>query len=416
MTMIKRKILNDIRSHLQAPEITMIIGPRQVGKTTLMKMVERELKDAGYLTVFFNLDYEADAQYFQSQQYFLNKIKLEIGTQKGFVFIDEFQRKENAGLFLKGIYDLGLPYKFIISGSGSLGLKEKIKESLTGRKRIFELLPVSFEEFIHYKTGYAYEDRFLEFIEIEKVQIQNYLQEYLIFGGYPRVVTEEIEREKALILEEIFTSYVERDLVYLLKIDRPEIFTQLIRLLAAHIGQIIQYSNLATSLGLSLQTLKKYLWMAEQTFIIYFIRPFYSNIKKELIKSPIVYFHDLGLRNYSLRRLQSEVDPRDVSFIFQNFVFNALNEKVREKNLNLHFWRTKDKAEVDLVINKFDEIIPVEIKYISLQRSQINRSLRSFIEKYNPEQAWVINLSLEDEIQISNTKVKFLPFYKLLIF
>ncbi len=153
---IKRKILEELRKHLKKKEISFIIGPRQAGKTTVMKMLENELKRKGERTIFFNLDIEQDKEFFSSQRILLKKIELEIGKKKGFVFIDEIQRKEDAGIFLKGLYDMQLPYKFIVSGSGSTELKEKLHESLTGRKRMFELSTLSFDEFVNFKTNYKY--------------------------------------------------------------------------------------------------------------------------------------------------------------------------------------------------------------------------------------------------------------------
>ena len=151
--MIKRKLHKDLKEHLSKKEISLIIGPRQAGKTTLMMMLKEYLTKKNEATLFFNLDIGNDIFYFQSQDKLLKKIKLELGSKRGFVFIDEIQRKENAGLFLKGLFDMDLPYKFIVSGSGSLELKEKIHESLAGRKRVFELNTLSFEEFVNYKTN-----------------------------------------------------------------------------------------------------------------------------------------------------------------------------------------------------------------------------------------------------------------------
>ena len=136
--MIERTLFSELKDHLSKREISFIIGPRQAGKTTLMLLLEDYLKKKEEKTVFLNLDIESDKQFFTSQANLIKKIKLEIGEKEGFVFIDEIQRKENAGIFLKGIYDMNLPYKFIVSGSGSVELKERIHESLTGRKRIFE--------------------------------------------------------------------------------------------------------------------------------------------------------------------------------------------------------------------------------------------------------------------------------------
>jgi len=142
--MIKRTLLNKLKSHLSKREFSLIVGPRQAGKTTLMLLLQDYLKKKGEKNLFLNLDIESERIFFSSQEKLLSKIRLELGTGGGFVFIDEIQRKEDAGLFLKGLYDMRLPYKFIISGSGSIELKEKIHESLTGRKRVFELSTVAF--------------------------------------------------------------------------------------------------------------------------------------------------------------------------------------------------------------------------------------------------------------------------------
>ena len=149
--MIRRSLLKQLQKHLLSPEITLIVGPRQAGKTTLMEILRDDLRKKGAKTLFLNLDFNADLPFFDSQEKLLQRITYEMGQEKGYVFIDEIQRKEDAGLFLKGLYDRKLPYKFIVSGSGSLELKEKIHESLPGRKRLFELSTLSFEEFVNYK-------------------------------------------------------------------------------------------------------------------------------------------------------------------------------------------------------------------------------------------------------------------------
>ncbi len=118
----------------------------------------------------------------------LQKIHLELGKDGGVIFIDEIQRKENAGLFLKGLYDQDLPWKFVVSGSGSIELKEKISESLAGRKRMFELSTVSFGEFLDFKTGYRYTDKLREFFRSEPTKTDQLFREYLMYGGYPRVI------------------------------------------------------------------------------------------------------------------------------------------------------------------------------------------------------------------------------------
>ena len=187
---IKREMLEKVEDHLEKEEISLIVGARQVGKTTLMQQLKEELEGNGENTLYLSMDIQEDKTHFESQQDLIDRIELEFGEEKGYVFLDEIQRKEDAGLFLKGIYDRELPYKFVVSGSGSLELKENIHESLAGRKRVFELPPVSFKEFVNYETDYEYEDRLDKYFEVNKDETDRLLKKYLNYGGYPRVVTE----------------------------------------------------------------------------------------------------------------------------------------------------------------------------------------------------------------------------------
>lgn len=411
---IKRNLLGIIKKYLSKREISLIIGPRQAGKTTLMIQLKQYLEEKGEKTLFFNLDIEADKDYFPSQETLLKKINLEIGKSKGYVFIDEIQRKENAGLFLKGLYDSNLPYKFIVSGSGSLELKEKIHESLAGRKMIFELNPVSFSEFVNFKTGYKYKNRLFDFFNLEINKTKQFLKEYLMFGGYPRVIIEEVASEKRRIIDEIFSSYLVKDISYLLKVEKTDVFNSLIKLLANQAGNLINISELSSTLGISIPTVKKYLWYTEKTFIIKKITPYFRNKRKEIVKSPIIYFYDLGLRNYALGAFGDERSIERDGFIFQNFIFNCLKEKLLFSGRDIHFWRSKDNSEVDFVVVGGEEIIPIEVKFKEMKQPLVERSLRSFIEKYKPLTALVVNLNLNTEIKIDKTKIQFLTFTDLL--
>lgn len=413
MDLIKRIALKELKEHLSQREISLVVGPRQAGKTTLLRILHDSLKNGGKNVLFLDLDNESDRMFFATQSNLIKKIELEIGKAGGFVFIDEIQRREDAGLFLKGIYDMNLPYKFIVSGSGSLELKEKVHESLVGRKRVFELSTVSFDEFVNFRTGYKYEDRLNDFFEVEKEKTGGLFDEYLNFGGYPRVVLEEKLDEKRKIIDEIFGSYLEKDISYLLKVEKSEKFGNLIRILAGGIGQIINYSELSSTIGIAAQTLKNYIWYAEKTFIVEKLAPYFTNVRKEISKSPKIYFYDLGLRNYCLGSFGA-VNPVDAGHLFENFIFDVLKYGLRFTGAHLAFWRTKDKAEVDFVISMKDELIPIEVKYSKLKTPQIGRSTRSFIEKYNPKSACVINLGLRETTKVGDTKVMFLPFWKLI--
>lgn len=413
MKFIKRQILPEILSHLSAREMTLISGARQVGKTTLMKEIKNILDRQKKLTLFFNLDFESDFNYVESQEKFLQKIKLEFGEKSGVIFIDEIQRKENSGLFLKGLFDKNLPYKFIVSGSGSMELKEKIHESLTGRKRTFELSTITFREFVNYETDYRYENNLTEFFDVEKERVDHLLEAYLSCGGYPRIVVESDKQEKILLINEIYSSYLKRDIAYLLNIDRPELFTKLIQLLAHVTASILNYSTLASDVGISVPTLKKYLWYAENTFIIKIINPYFKNKRKEIKKSPVVYFNDIGLRNFSLNQFAKDQIIDGAGLLFQNFIFNIIRELNKKAFAEINFWRTTDRAEVDFILNSGNQLIPVETKCSRLKNNRVSRSFRNFIETYKPEKGYIVNLDYTSEIQIEDTIVKFIPYYKL---
>ena len=412
---IKRAILRPLEDHLKKKEITLIVGPRQAGKTTLMNKLKEFLEKNNAKILFLNLDFENDKKYFVSQSDLIDKINLEFGKSKGYVFIDEIQRKEDAGLFLKGIYDKNLLCKFIVSGSGSLELKEKIHESLAGRKMMFEVKPISFSEFVNYKTDYKYESKLNDFFNIEKDEAEKFLKEYMNFGGYPRVILEDTFSDKARIIDEIYRSYLERDASYLLRIEKIDAFDSLVKLLASQTGKILNYSKISNTLNISLQTVKNYLWYLGKTFILEKVSPYFKNIRKEIIKSPIVYFYDLGLRNYSLGLFGELRTPDSLGFSFQNFVFNVLVEKRAFSGAKINFWRTLDKAEVDFIYSWGEKIIPIEVKYANFKKPILQRSLRSFIDKYNPKTALVVTKNFKAQIDHHKTKIQFLPFWELIV-
>jgi len=413
--MIKRKLFLPLKKHLLRNEISLIVGPRQAGKTTMMLFLKRYLQDKGAKTLFLSLDFESDRPHFSSQRSLINKLRLEFGDKKGYVFIDEIQRKENAGLFLKGIYDLKLPYKFIVSGSGSLELKEKIHESLAGRKRLFELSTLSFDEFIDFKTDYGYSDKLSDLFSVEEELTRELLREYLNFGGYPKVVLEAELQEKIQIIDEIYRSYLERDIAYFLNIGKIDAFSSLVRILASQIGQIINFSELSSTIGISAKTVKNYFWFLQKTFILHEVKPFFRNIRKEIKKSPVCYFYDLGLRNYAVGLFGNIEIPGQTGFLFQNMIYNLLKDHTSFSPVNIHFWRTKDKAEVDFILDFGPKVIPIEVKYKDLKRPTVGKSLRSFIKKYEPQEAWIVNLNYKTEIKLEQTIIKFMPFYELIV-
>lgn len=410
--MIKRELLSELIEHLDQKEISLIVGPRQAGKTTLMNLLREVVTKNGKKSLYLNLDIEADKQYFVSQEQLLRKIRLDVGDT-GYLFIDEIQRKENAGLFLKGFFDMNLSYKWIVSGSGSVELKEKIHESLAGRKRIFTLSTLSWTEFVNYKTKYQYEDRLLEFFSLEVEKTQALLEEYLSFGGYPRVVLEERVEEKRKIIAELYQSYLIKDIVELLGIQKSNSFTALVRIMASQIGKMVNINELSSTLGIHKTTINQYLWYMEQTFFVDKVTPYYKNIRKEITKAPIYYFSDMGMRNYALGIFGTPIPISDPGFLFQNFVFPILKYLTRSSSSQIHYWRTMNKAEVDFVIDKVTDTIPIEVKYQHLAKPNLARSFQSFITNYQPKRAFVVHLGKEMQVFENSTEVELMPFFKL---
>lgn len=411
--MIKRTIFTALENHLSEPEMTVLIGPRQVGKTYLMKLLQNHLEAKGEKTVFLSLDIEDHKQFFVSQTALMNYVRLQAGEERTFVFIDEIQRKEDAGLFLKGIYDMHLPYKFIISGSGSLDLKAKIKESIAGRKQLFIIEPISFEEFVNFKTDSKYEDRLQNFFAIEAARAQSLLEEYMVFGGYPRVVLAKTIEKKKSEMDEIYRSYIERDITDLLRVEKPDAFTNLLKVLASQIGSLVNVTELSSTIGISSKTIHNYLRYLEETFILKKVTPYYRNVRSEITKAPLYYFYDTGMRNYLLGLFGLISLPSVLSgHLFENVIFNILRQHTHFTSTRIHFWRTRDNAEVDFVVNAGLDIIPVEVKYIRLNHAETTRSFKSFVNRYAPARTYVVHLGKKFEDRLNNTRISVIPYYQ----
>jgi uncharacterized protein len=410
---IPRFIQPGLVEHLDKEEITLLIGPRQAGKTTLLRKIADQLIQNGATCLFFNLDIDTDAQHFSSQQRFVERVEALSTGKQAYVFIDEVQRIENAGLFLKGIYDRRLPHKWIATGSGSLELKEKIAESLAGRKRNFLMYPISVDEFLSYRYS-ANLSQSIAQISTDTFAEERLLLEYLQYGGYPKVVTASNQEEKRKVLAEIFQSFVERDLQILLRLEKSRELITLLQLLSNRIGRLVNYQDLANMTNLSVPTVKNYLWYCQKTFIIEEVLPFFTNKEKELTKTPQYYFVDSGLRNFLLNSFGLTPLSADFGFLFQQLIFQLLKSRFSGGIEAIRYWRTQNQAEVDFVVQNGLVILPIEVKAERMKKPQVERSLRNFIATYAPEEAWIVNRGLNEQVLIDQTVVKFIPWYELL--
>lgn len=413
--LIKREIFPDITAHIEKPEITLITGARQTGKTVLLNMLKQWLikqKNIDKENIFyFNLDIVKDWEFFQSQTKFIEFLKDRSHKQKIYVFVDEAQRVSNCSRFFKGVYDSNLDVKLVLTGSSSLELKARFQESLAGRKKVFHLFSFSFIEFLWAKNKKLAEilQQKSKISELSQKQILQLFKEYVVWGGYPRVVLSQTIQEKSDVLSDIYSSYIEKDIVGLLEIKNRLGFSNLVKLLAGQIGQLVNISELSNFLELDRDTVERYLKALEETFVISPLIPYFKNSRQEIVKQNKIYFNDTGIRNYALNRFASFSEDQDAGLILENTIFReillylSLFQKIR-------FWRTKQGSEVDFLILKGEKIIPIEVKS-KIKKSAIPPGLRNFVEKYSPEKALVINLSLEQKIKLEKTKIEFIyPF------
>lgn len=415
--LVQRQIFPEVVAHLEKPEISVIVGPRQSGKTTLLGQIKDYLLKKGHKPeniLIFNLDILTELELFSSQQKFISFLKERVGKEKLFVFVDEAQRVENAGIFFKGIYDIRLPVKFILTGSSVLELKAKIHESLTGRKRVFYLYPFSFSEYLG-----VCEQTIAPLISATGKEISSYTRQrimehffsFIVWGGYPKISLETNVREKEQELKEIFSSYIERDIVGFMKIRNYSLFSNSVLLLAAQTGQLFNINALCKSLRTERKTLEKYLDILEKTFILKRISPFFRNQRKEITKMPKVYFVDSGLRNFALKSFQNFEIRQDRGALLENFVFS---EVLKQSDEPVYFWRTKEKAEVDFILKgNRGEVVAAEVKAAPLKSPEISRSLRSFIERYHLKKAFIINLGFQGQLKLNKTSILFILPYEI---
>ena len=416
---IKRRVFKKIANHLSNKEISLIIGPRQVGKTVLLKQLQEYLienkKVNSKLIYYFNLDIIQDRKLFEDQTEFIEFIKQKSVKNKIYIFVDEAQKVKEAGVFFKGVYDSCLPVKLILTGSSNLEIRSKIHETLTGRKRVFHLLPFSFLEILNYKNIDLYKlvDSNSKIFDYDKKEIFKIFFEYCIFGGYPQVVLAKEYEEKIEFLREIYTSYIEKDIIGFLRIENENNFNKLVRLLSAQISNLINVAELSSLVSTDRYTINRYLINLEKTFVIYNLKPFYSNPRQELIKATKVYFIDNGLRNLSLENLNSSfVSREDKGQLLENAVLKELLLLKYVRNFNLKFWRSKQKAEVDFIIERGLDILPIEVKS-NLSSNKLESGFIGFIKRYNPKKALIINLGYQGKRKINDTEIFFIYPYEI---
>lgn len=371
--MFRRKVFSSLLAEKNSRKISLLIGPRQVGKTTLLNQLYEEIcqnqKNKG---LFLDIDVFSNMEKVATYESTLNLLKLNgyEEAQKNFfyLFLDEAQRHAPMGNIMKNIYDHLQNVKIYASGSSSIALKEQAQESLAGRKKITYIYPLDFEEFLLFKG----QDKLLKQLpNTSKLKGENLdkavapllamLEEFLIFGAYPEVALQKGEAGKRASLESIFDLYIKRDLVGYLKVEDILKVKKLIEYFAIQHGQKIEFSAAASSCGLKVAEALNYCEILSETHIIQAIRPFFNNKNKEMVKMPKVYFLDNGVRNYFINNFNPLRLREDGGFLFEGFMLSQmLKSEIRAEDIK--FWQDKNRHEVDFIISK-PSPIAIEVKF-----------------------------------------------------
>ncbi|MCK5177312.1 MAG: ATP-binding protein [Candidatus Aenigmarchaeota archaeon] len=421
-----RTILTDLKKYINRKEIYAIKGPRQAGKTTILKIIkkwlieEKKVKEENIIFLTFE-DFEILDKFNLNPKQYINSFIL--NNDRYYFLLDEFQYASDGGKKLKLLYDTIENAKFIITGSSSLELTASTAKYLVGRVFYFDLMPFSFEEFLNAKDKrlaniYRQNSKiFDDFIHCKKInkkpqdlfcsEFELLFGEFATFGGYPEVIKANVPEEKKQIIKNLNQTYVEKDVTDLLKIHDVFKFRKLTSVLSAQLGGIANYNELSLICSSHYKEIMNFLDCLEGTYIIKRIRPFYSNKKTELKKNPKIYFIDIGLRNYTAKNF-NDLDIRtEKGQIIENVVLSQL--LCRFKDSNICYWRTTGGAEVDFVIEIENKLIPVEVKYAGFKTPKITRSFRSFLDLYKPKRAVVITHDFYCVEKINDTEILFIP-------
>lgn len=360
----KRDIIDKITPFLKTDNIIVLHGARQVGKTHILYYLQNELKVQGQLTKFLDLE---DARFVdlldEGVEVFLAYLKNEGFDLDGLqrekkvlsVFIDEIQYLRNPSSFLKLLGDHHKYLRLIVSGSSSFDIKSKFKDSLVGRTINFEIFNLSFKEFIRFK-GLSYNlDAALDSLHLSEV-VKLY-EEYIYFGGYPKVILEDAVALKEKYLRQIIDTYVKKDVRDLAAIKQIQKFNTILKVLAAQSGQLLNIADLSRVGGVARQTVEHYLFILESTYIIKLVAPFSNSARVAAIKSPKIFFYDTGL----LQMLRVKSLPKQLTGdVFETSVFSELIKKYGQDSVN--FWRSRAQAEIDFILQSDGNILPIEVK------------------------------------------------------
>lgn len=362
---IPRTLEKEVYKSLENNKILILVGARQVGKTTLLKKVISDVTGT-----ILNLDIEVDRAKFISASKMNPKDALQFLGQGKVLVIDEAHKDLEVGRIVKGWYDYGIARKIILCGSSALNLLGNFAESLTGRNEKLFLTPLLFDEVLKIQSWYSQE-------VVLKEQTLSLIDKLLIYGSYPEAIeTEDVEK----YLLNLTSDTLLRDLLQEGLVRSSNVIKKMLSLLSYQIGSEVSISELSRTLGVSRLTIEKYLDLLEKIYVIFRLPSFSSNPRKEISKSQKIYFWDLGIRNALINEFKMPEFRTDAGALWENFVISefAKSNLIKEKHQNLYFWRTRDGSEVDLVVKSSNSLNAYEIKW---GNGKI-KNIKSFYNKF----------------------------------
>lgn len=420
ITLKNRSILPKIIQELNNDLVLILIGPRQAGKTKLLELICQHLKNKEpNIKIFsFDLDKAELLVNFTNDKTTLDFL-LAQGVDKNkinYVILDEFQNMPAPTKTLKVLHD-HCPYlKILASGSSSLEIYKKLRqESMAGRKMVFAIFPLSFAEYLEFNeeeknVSQLFSNSSMD-VEISPVianLINARFENFSLWGGYPRLALQQTEAGKESTLSELYNSYLNRDVAGFLNIKNNQNFIKLAGLLAAQSGNLLNLNELSKQTGIPRLQIEKILFLLENTFVVKLLRPFFNNKQKEITKMPKIYFIDNGLRNFLLRNFNPMDNRPDNGALIENSILMEII-KCQPILTDIHFWRTPQGAEVDFILQSQGQIIPIESKYSNFSKPIVPSGMKAFIEKYRPQQGFVLTKDFSAYINWQNCHIRFLP-------
>jgi len=351
--MVQRLLLGQISDNIFKGKVILLFGPRQVGKTTMIRVLLKEYSESA-------LQLNADDPTVKKLLDTPNTEQLHqiIGNHK-IVFVDEAQQINEIGKTAKLIVDTFNGVQLILSGSSSFDLANTTQEPLTGRKRTFFLYPVSWMEWQNH-VGY--------------VKAEQDLENRLVYGLYPDVLMNREQQE--IILREIADSYLYKDVLLYGNLKKPDEIRNLLQAIAYQVGNEVSYRELGQITGLDPKTVERYISILEKAFIVFRLGSFSRNLRNEIRTGRKIYFYDNGIRNAVIGQLQPLAIRQDIGALWENFIICERQKRNRYKQFftNSYFWRTTQQQEVDYVEEFNGQLTACEIKYNEKRKIKISKT------------------------------------------